>query len=86
VAQKDSAVTSKTLASQKRTTRLLHLKILTVNQPFFLYEYTGKSKMRLKVITQALLPRTTATLSISMIDRPTEKEAMGKQRNAHRMG
>jgi hypothetical protein len=86
VAQKDSAVTSKTPTSQKRTTRLLPLKMLTVNQPFFLYEYAGKSKMRLKVATQALLPRTTTTLSISMIDRPTEKGAMGKQGNTHRMG
>jgi hypothetical protein len=33
--RRDSAVTSKTPASQKRTTRLLPLKILTVNQSFF---------------------------------------------------
>jgi hypothetical protein len=30
-----------------KTAQLPPLKILTVNQPFFLYEYAGKSKMRL---------------------------------------
>jgi hypothetical protein len=48
VVQKDSAVTSKTLTSQQkkggRTTRLPPLKILTINQTFFLHEYAGKSK------------------------------------------
>jgi hypothetical protein len=32
---------------RKKTIRLLPLKILTVNQPFFLYEYAGRLKMRL---------------------------------------
>jgi hypothetical protein len=43
VAQKDSAVTSKTPSSPK-TIRLLPLKTPTVNQPFFLYEYAGGIK------------------------------------------
>jgi hypothetical protein len=43
-----SAVTSKTPTSKKsKTTRSPPLKILTVNQLFFLYEYAGKSKTRL---------------------------------------
>ena len=63
---------------RKKTIRLLPLKILTVNQPFYLYEYAGKSKMRLDD-SKSLLKHYIQEQRLHKHDRPIDwKRSDGK--------